>query len=584
MRPLVPEGTDPRSYERAVLGVIGLALLASFTSLANGFAYDDRWIIVENDTVHNIAHWWNAFGDTYWPAIRNGALYRPLTILGFILQWAAGGGTPLVFHVMNVVLYAALCALVYALALQVLPRRAAWVAAALYAVHPVHVEAVGNVVGQGELWAAISLVGGTAIYLAARRDGLAVDRETKGLIVAVYLLGALFKENAIVLPALLVVAEAFAVRDTRPWRVRASELGSLLVWLAFVAGIVFAIRVWVTGDAAGDTEHPALRGLGMAQRTWVMLALVPEFGRLLVWPAQLYADYSPRHVPVLTTLAPGHAAGALLLLCLAVLAIVSARRFPFVTFALAWIAVCLAPVANILIPTGILIAERTLLVPSVAVVLLAGSLVPWIEQRLAGLRREWSTVAAGALAVVLMLGAAKSAERQLTWKDSDTVFDTMIEDEPLSFKAHYASGGRLFDEHRPRDAEREWRYAIALFPSYYAVYQDLAHRYREAHICPAAIPLYQKALELEPDLPLTRAGLAACYLEVAEFRRARTVSREAIAWGFYRKAFEYIIERADSALAANDSLDGANRWQGKASRREAPSILQPIRPDDQRHW
>lgn len=266
-----------------MLGVIGLALLASFTSLANGFAYDDRWIIVENDTVHNIAHWWNAFGDTYWPAIRNGALYRPLTILGFILQWAAGGGTPLVFHVMNVVLYAALCALVYALALQVLPRRAAWVAAALYAVHPVHVEAVGNVVGQGELWAAISLVGGTAIYLAARRDGLAVDRETKGLIVAVYLLGALFKENAIVLPALLVVAEAFAVRDTRPWRVRASELGSLLVWLAFVAGIVFAIRVWVTGDAAGDTEHPALRGLGMAQRTWVMLALVPEFGRLLVW-------------------------------------------------------------------------------------------------------------------------------------------------------------------------------------------------------------------------------------------------------------------------------------------------------------
>ncbi len=567
-----------------MLGVIGLAVLASFTSLANGFAYDDRWIIVENDTVHNVAHWWNAFGDTYWPAIRNGALYRPLTILAFILQWAAGGGTPLIFHVMNVVLYAVLCALVYALALQVLPRRAAWVAAALYAVHPVHVEAVGNVVGQGELWAAISLVGGTAIYLAARRDGLAVDRETKGLIVAVYLLGTLFKENAIVLPALLVVAEAFAVRDTRPWRARASELGSLLVWLAFVAGIVLAIRVWVTGDAAGDTEHPALRGLGMAQRAWVMLALAPEFGRLLVWPAQLYADYSPRHVPVLTTLSPGHAAGALLLLCLVVLAIVSARRFPFVTFALAWIAVCLAPVANILIPTGILIAERTLLVPSVAVVLLAGSLVPWIEQRLAGLRREWSTVAAGALAVVLMLGTVKSAERQITWKDSDTVFDTMIEDEPLSFKARYASGGRLFDEHRPRDAEREWRYAIALFPSYYAVYQDLAHRYREAHICPAAIPLYQKALELEPDLPLTRAGLAACYLEVAEFRRARTVSREAIAWGFYRKAFEYIIERADSALAANDSLDGANRWQGKASRREAPSILQPIRPDDQRHW
>lgn len=560
MRRLVPEGADPRSYEAPVVGVIGLALLASITSLANGFAYDDRWIIVENPTVHDIAHWWNVFGDTYWPSIRNAALYRPLTILAYVVQWAAGGGTPLIFHVINVVLYAALCALVYALALQVLPRRAAWVAAALFAVHPVHVEAVGNVVGQAELWAAISLVGGVTLYLAARRDGLAVDRETRGAIAAIYLVGMLFKENAIVLPALLLAAEAFAVRDARPWRTRAAELASLLVWLTLLATIVLGIRVWVTGELGGDVEHPALRKLDIWQRAWVMLAIAPEFARLLVWPVHLYADYSPRHVPVLPEPTPYHASGALLILCLLVLGVVSVRRFPMVTFALAWIAVCLAPVANILIPTGILVAERTLLVPSVAAVLLAASLVPWFEARLEGQRREWRLAVAGALAVVLALGAARSAERQRAWKDSDTVFDTMVRDEPMSFKAHYANGGRLWEARRPGEAEREWRFAIALFPTYFGVYQDLAHKYREAHVCPAAIPLYQKALELEPELPLSRVGLAACYLEMAQFRRARAVSREAIAWGYYRRAFEYMIERADSALVAHDSLDGANRW------------------------
>ncbi|MEA3247246.1 MAG: tetratricopeptide repeat protein [Gemmatimonadota bacterium] len=566
MRRLVPEGTDPRSYQVPVLGVIGLALLASVTSLANGFAYDDRWIIVENPTVHDIAHWWNVFGDTYWPSIRNAALYRPLTILAYVVQWAAGGGTPLLFHVINVVLYAALCALVYGLALQMLPRRAAWVAAALFAVHPVHVEAVGNVVGQAELWAAISLVAGVAVYLAARRDGLPVDRHTKGVIAAVYLGGMLFKENAIVLPALLVAAEAFAVHDTRPWRLRAAELGSLLVWLTLLAAIILGIRVWVTGELGGDVEHPALRNLDVWQRAWVMLAIAPEFGRLLVWPAHLYADYSPRQVPLLPEPTAYHASGALLLLCLLVLAVVSVRRFPMVTFALAWIAVCLAPVANILIPTGILVAERTLLVPSVAAVLLAASLVPWFEGRLEGLRREWRLAAAGALAVVLALGAARSAERQHAWKDSDTVFDTMVRDEPMSFKAHYANGGRLWEAHRPGEAEREWRYAIALFPTYFGVYQDLAHKYREAHVCPAAIPLYQKALELEPELPLSRVGLTACYLEMAQFRKARAESREAISWGYYRRAFEYMIERADSALVAYDSLDGTNRWKRRPAR------------------
>jgi hypothetical protein len=60
---------------------------------------------------------------------------------------------------------------------------------------------------------------------------------------------------------------------------------------------------------------------------------------------------------------------------------------------------------------------------------------------------------------------------------------------------------------------------------------------------------------------MARIGLAACHLEIAEFRKARTEARVAIADGFYRRAFEYIIAKADSALVATDSLDGANRWK-----------------------
>ena len=64
-------------------------------------------------------------------------------------------------------------------------------------------------------------------------------------------------------------------------------------------------------------------------------------------------------------------------------------------------------------------------------------------------------------------------------------------------------------------------------------------------------------------LPISRIGLAACHLEVSQWRAARSAARVAIADGMYRKAFEFIIERADSALVANDSLDGANRWGKK---------------------
>src|SRR3989304_4849260 len=88
------------------------------------------------------------------------------------VQWVVGDGAPPVFPLVIVALYVAASVFVLWLALLCLPRGAAWVAAALFAVHPVHVEAVGNGVGQAELWTALVMVGATALYVRDRRQGL----------------------------------------------------------------------------------------------------------------------------------------------------------------------------------------------------------------------------------------------------------------------------------------------------------------------------------------------------------------------------------------------------------------------------
>jgi len=563
-RPPAVGADHPNGWLLLGLSIAGLALLASVTSLGNGFAYDDRWIIVENKRAHSLHAAWRFFNETYWPNDRGAALYRPLTILLYAAQWTLGAGSPLVFHLVSVALYAAASVLVLWLALQCLPRSAAWVAAALFAVHPVHVEAVANVVGQAELWTAVVMVAAVALYVRDRREGLPLGRRATIIIAVLYAAGMLVKENAIVLPALIVAAEVLLVDDRRPWRVRLDSLLSLLVWMGLLAAAFLWVRVRITGEVGGDVMHPSLMNRTAGERALVMLGLLPEFGRLFLWPARLYADYSPRQVPVHVTWHPDLLSGALLLLCLAVLTFVSWRRANLATFGLAWLAIAIAPVSNVLIPTGILIAERTLLVPSVGVVLCVALLTPWILARLRGRARVVRLAAAGALAVLLTLGASHSAERQYTWKSSDAVFATLAADAPLNFKAHYAYGGQLFEQKRPVEGEREWRYALALMPGYYGVYADLGHKYRDAHVCQAAVPNYQKALALEPSLPLVRAGLVACFLELAQWHRARAEARSAIADGFYRRAFEFMIERADSALMATDSLDGTNRWTGRS--------------------
>jgi hypothetical protein len=549
-----------RGRDWPLLSLVFLVLLSSATSLANGFAYDDRWIIVENPNVGTAEHWYSPLIDSYWPSIRSAALYRPFAIFGYNVQWIIGDGDPLIFHTINVVLYAAVTILLYRLARELMGPMAAWVAAALFAVHPVHVEAVGNVVGQAELWSGVAVVGGALIYLRARRNGNELTREAGIMIFGLYFVGMLFKETAIVLPAVIAAAEALVVRDPRPLRERSQRTLWLLAWLAVIAVVFLWLRVWLTGEIAGDTEHPSLRHLDMGQRAWVMLGLASDIGRLLIWPSHLSADYSPKMVSVQSSPHLDHLPGALLVLCLIALTIASARRFPIVSFGLAWVIITISPVANIVLPTGILIAERTLFLPSAGVVLCIAGLVPWFERTLPKLPRAAAITAGGVLAIILMAGAAHSAERQRAWKDSDTVFNTLVSESRWSFKGHYALGGMLWDQKRRFEAIREWRYAIALYPTFHGVYQDLAHRYRDAHVCPAAIPLYRKVLELEPEQSPSRMGLAACYLELRNISEGRAVSRRGLSDSLYRTAFEFVICKADSALVAEDSLDATNRW------------------------
>ena len=544
--------------------IVALALLASITSLRNGFAYDDRWILVENKRIHSLVEAWRFFGETYWPNVRGAALYRPLTLLVYATQWVAGHGSPLIYHAVSIVLYAAVSVLVLLLALEMLPRRAAWGAAALFAVHPVHVEAVGNVVGQAELWTSLIVLGAVIVYLRGRRDGVPLNRESAFVIVGLYFVGMMVKENAIILPALLMAAEGLVVRDNAPWRERADRLFTVLVWMGLFAAMFLVVRVSLLGAFGGDTPHPSIAALDMAGRTKVMIGLAPEFARLFLWPANLYADYSPQAVHIHDTWHIEHLPGLLLIGCVAILFFVAHQRARVAAFGLWWVTLGMAPVANILIATGILIAERTFLLPSVGVVIAVATLVPWVEAQRFWHRRVARLALTAGFALLLTLGFSRSAERQYTWKDSETVFVTLLREAPLNFKAHYAQGGQLFDEKRPLEAEREWRMALALNPSYDGVWVDLAHKYREAHVCPAAIPAYKVALGHDPDIPLASVGLVACYLELAQWRNARAAARTGIASGYYRKAFQFMIDRADSALAASDSMDATNKWKGGA--------------------
>lgn len=528
------------------------------TGLENGFAYDDVFLVAENPSVESLRAPWEYFRESYWgPARGHTALYRPGVVLAWSLQHQVAGGAAWPFHLANVLLYATTCVTVLALLRQFVAPGAAAVGAALFAAHPVHVEAVANVVGQSELWVAIFLLAALALYARDRTAGALTTPSAIGMAVA-FAAALCFKEHAIVLPALVIALEwagrrgSFAVVPNawRHARVMALALGALAA--AYLYG-----RAQVLGDVRGDDPVWALVGASAAERARVMLGLVPEIARLFFWPARLYADYSPQHTPVLKDWAWEHLPGAVLFLAVVAASVAAWRRGIAVpALAVAWFAVTFAPTSNLLFPVGVLLAERTLFLPSVAVALVAA----WLVERAAA----WplparGTVVAAVLALVA-LGTLHSAQRSPVWEDNPTLFSTLAVEAPTNFRAQMALADFNVRGGRFAAADSLFRRGLALAPDHVPArltyVLELQYQGRFAEALPLALSAYRD----QPSSSPAMLSSVLCLLAAQRFHEARRVTLDGLAAGFGTPLLRQLRQTTDSMLAVTDSADVRNRF------------------------
>jgi hypothetical protein len=550
---------ERRAQWRLLAMVVGLALIASVRSVSNGFALDDVPVIAQNPGVQSLSHWRSAFTESYWPPKYGATLYRPLVKLGYMVQWTIGGGAPVVFHVVSIIMYAAVCGLVFTLFASLMPVNAATIGAALFAVHPLHTEAVGNVVGQAELWVALTSLSALILYIRWRRTGDLSPRQI-AIICALFALGCLAKEHGMMLPVLLAAAELLVGSQESGVGSQESGVGSresgvgsrvrrlvpVAVAVSLTGAAFIAARSAVLGSLLGENQVVPMYGM---TRVYTMLSLVPEWLRLFVWPAHLAADYSPPGWAVVTAPGPTIIPGIVLVIAYAGFTIAAILRARVLAFWLVWIAITMFPVSNLV--TGIMIEERTMFLPSVAVTALLGQGAAVLLAKAGDVRwRKW--LIGEVILALLMLGAWRSSDRMRIWRNSDTVFAQTVVDAPYSYRAHYLYGIQLFNQQRPADGEREMQLAIKLNP----VRTDadplnyLATQYRMAHMCPQALPLYQRAVRADPRRPDARFGLASCLLTTGDLVAARAATDTGLASGQLRAYFLTLRASVDSAQRA----------------------------------
>jgi hypothetical protein len=558
-----------------VASVALLALASSVVGISNEFTYDDRYIIPMNPAMHGAMRWWRAFVTSYWPPDWGGDGYRPLTILAFRLQTIVGHDKPMVFHAVNIALYAAIAVSVYFLARQLLPRWAAWLSAALFAVHPVHVEAVANVVGQSELLVAVAFIPAVMLYVRARRRG-ALTLGTGAVVALLYVIACLSKEHGVVLPAVLVAAEltvlggadlrADVLQRLRDPRLRTFYLSLAALGLAFIGVRGAVLADHGLGGFQPFTPFSSLQ-IGTRDRVLTAIGLVPEWIRLFYWPLHLSSDYSPPGTEIAQGFEVSQLPGALLLIAVLAFGVLLARRKPVISFGIAFVVITLLPSSNFLVPAGILLAERTLLLPSVGAMVIVGGLAATIAERVRE-RGRWilpaRVAACAAAAVVLVAGGMRSSQRTRIWHDNDTLFHQTVIDSPLSYRAHYMLGAWSFELKRQRVGEEEYQTALKLFPYDPYLAFTLAEQYRDKKLCGPAVPLYKWALGMNSSMGRTQ--LASCLLETGDYPGAKQYAFQAMAAGGDIKLLRRIVFLADSAGSAPSHSPRAEPMASQAGR------------------
>jgi hypothetical protein len=429
---------------RAPLFVGLAAVLVHLRALRNGYAFDDA-AIVSHPLVQSVRTLPEALAAPWWYA--GNRLYRPLSLLSIGVDRLIGHGAPWLPHAVNVALHGVIAVLVARLCLRLLPPFAAIAAALLFAVLPVHAEAVATVVGRAELLAALAIM---LLLLRVTRDEQPGPRAYlwAALLSAAALAG---KESGATAPA-LVLAAAWS------WPAQRRNAVRWAAWAMVGTCALLAARVVVLGSLAGDLPHPFFRGMSAGTRVTVALALLPRMATMLFVPVPPAVEDVPSLAAALHPNLLGVAAGAGLVIAALLLAARHQRAPSALTLGACIAAAALVPTSNLLFAAGA-VTGRTLYSPSIGAALMAGAVIAWLAATRARAAVPFAVTAT-------CLWAALLTAREVTvWRDTPTVLATMAARHPDNYRAHELLAYAARDAGRDSLAVRHFGAAIERFPA-----------------------------------------------------------------------------------------------------------------------
>ncbi len=452
-------------------------------TLGASFTFDDHGLVLDNPMATP------GMSPLAWLLRESttGSLYRPLTMLSYALNQIVSP-VPSSLHLGNVLLHALATAVAFDLA-RVLARSTpvAVATALIFAVHPVHTEAVASIAGRAEVLAGLLVMLALSALVRAERNASWLP-----VSLVAFALGTLSKESAFTTIPLAALVLVWTGPPSAGRLVR-----RLLPYVA-VGCACLALRRAMVGsfgllDPPPFIDNP-LAHVGVGSRIATAVVVLFEYLSVLAAPIRLSADESFNQVPVVASVTDARLFAAVGVFVIVGAALVRARRrHPVPGLGMLFFLAAMTVTANVLFPIGTIKAERLLYLPSFGPCLAVG----WLARRWSG-RRFGQRMAVVGLGLTLLAG--RTWIRNADWQDDYVLFTRTAETSPESARAQ-ANAAAIYGQVGRLDlADQHFRAAYAIAPQFAPAAMGLAMVADARGQRDDAIRWYEEAVSLDPHL------------------------------------------------------------------------------------
>ena len=458
--------------EKIRLFILILAIVAAYAdTLTLHYASDDRMIIFENDytlkgfkgipEVMTKDAFTGFFGET--KTLVAGGRYRPLSQITFIIEYELFGKSihdkvgfhqcpkneqlfsdsilPIVQHGGNLILFILLCISIYAVLKQLFPKlenekwyfSVPFLATLLFALHPLHTEAVANIKGRDEIMSMLGAV--LALYTSLR---FVCDRKWWWLLLSfvAMLFGIFSKENAITFLAVVPLALYFV-------DVPKKHIDYLLTFLPLVVatGLFLAARTHALGGMMNQSSSDLILNNPFVHSTkaQTIATVIFTWGiylKLMLFPHPLTHDYYPHHIEITNFANPLVILTSLIIIGLIVFAFITLKKKNVISFGILFFIITFSITSNLLFNVGTFMNERFLFSSLLGFTLIVAGLIQKLQQT-----KVSGKVMTVSLILLCLLYGGKTAARNLVWHDDIKLFTTDVKTSKNSIKCNVSAGG-----------------------------------------------------------------------------------------------------------------------------------------------